>query len=287
MKISNFKIPFGFASSRWVAIFLLPLILVLGFVVRNKASGTALYSEEATVALEYISQKYDISISSLVIANEHTREYPDLGRTFRAFTLLELENNRFFDLLVDSNNLAIEEDVNAIRQANQAAHQAMYGKLDPVLFERLKTATDDELLEVAIWIVSEPFQTEQEYFERLAEMFPAAKVAREKTEDGLPFDVDDPELRREIELAYWQMLDADTESFLNPVIQFLQDEGFSVSKHGFLPSVTTAMPKHKILELANRPDVERIFLIEGKLSMLLNDAMPANDVWPVWQRGIG
>lgn len=166
------------------------------------------------MALRHIAQRYDIPVEQLVIVNEHRREYTELGRAFRAFTLLDTGSKRFFNLMVDLKDQAIVEDVEAIEQAEANARQAKYGKLAPALHARLQKAADDELVEVAIWIAGRPRRGQAELFAELATRFPEARLALEQS--GKPFDVLDLEARTRIEQAYIAMSEADVQPLVGP-----------------------------------------------------------------------
>ena len=126
----------------WIlAAILLPIILLLPWrassaVVQDAGlfnsplltppapSPTPLPSTEAQLALDYVAKQYGIPVEQLAILNEHNREYAELGRAFRAFTLLDLANDRFFNLLVDLKDHTVVENVSAIQQAEEdAQHQ--------------------------------------------------------------------------------------------------------------------------------------------------------------------
>jgi hypothetical protein len=246
-------------------------------------SPTPLPSTEAQVALRYIAERYGIPVEQLAIVNEHRREYAELGRVFQAFTLLSLADNRFFNLLVDPEDHTVVEDVGAVQRAQEDAYRQRYGKLEPALYERLQQAADDEPIEVAIWIAGRPRRSQQELFAELAARFPEAQAAMERS--GKPFDVQDPEVRARIEQAYDAMGKVDTQALVQPVVEFLQGQGYAVTTYDGLPSVTGVFPKQLILALSERPDVGRIFLIEGEGELLLDSAVPTDRVPAVWQRG--
>lgn len=112
---------------------------------------TPLPSAEAQIALRYISEQYDIPVEELIIANEHDRQYAELGRAFRAFVVMEPQGKRrFFDLLVNLEDHTVVEDIAAVEQAEQDARRQKYGKLEPALYDRLQKAAEDELIEVSI-----------------------------------------------------------------------------------------------------------------------------------------
>jgi hypothetical protein len=282
-----------------VAILLSATLLIPGFVPFSTAQDEAIFnsplptppvpsptplpSAEAQVALRYIAERYGVPVEQLAIVNEHRREYAELGRAFQAFTLLDLANDRFFNLLVDLEDHTVVEDVAAIQRAEEDAYRQEYGKLDPALYERLQQAADDEAIEVAIWIAGRPRRSQQELFAELATMFPEAQAAMERS--GKPFDVQDPGVRARIEQAYDAIAKVDTQPLVQPVVDFLQAQRYTVTTYDGLPSVTVVLPKRVILALAERPDVGRIFLIEGEGELLLDSAVPTDRVPVVWQRG--
>jgi hypothetical protein len=247
-------------------------------------SPTPLPSAETEIAKRYIAEQYGVPVEQLVIVNEHRREYAELGRVFKAFTLLSLADDRFFNLLVDLEDRTVVEDVAAIRRAEEEVHQDKYGKLEPALHERLQQASDDELVEVAIWIAGQPRRSQQEMFDELSARFPEAAAAMERS--GKPFDVEDEEVRDKIRKAYSEMASSNSEPLVEPVMDFLQAQGFAVTAYDGLPSVTAVLPKRLILALAERPDVGQIYLIEGEGNLLLDSAVPGNRVHAVWQDGI-
>ncbi len=180
------------------------------------------------------------------------------------------------------------EDVAAIEQAEADAYRAKYGPFERALYERLQAATDDELVEVAIWVAGQTQRSPEELFAELAAQFPEAQAAMERS--GKPFDVSDPEVQAKIEQAYSAMLEADRQVLTQPLVDHLQAQGYTVRTFAGLPSVTATLPKRVILALTERPDVGGIFLIEGEGELL--QAQPATSIrsaseWNYWQMAAG
>lgn len=241
-------------------------------------------SHEAEVALRYVAERYGTPVDEWVVANEHRREYKEIGRAFQAFSLLRRSGDqRFVSLMVDLEDYAVVEDAQAIEQLEREAYQKRYGKLDPVLYQRLQDAADTELVEVAIWIAGRPRRTQEELFAELAARFPAARQALEKS--GKPFDIPDSTARAEVERAYAEMSEEDGQVLVQPLVDHLKAQGYAVTTFGSLPSVSAILPKHVILALAERPDVGRIFFAEGEGQPLLDTAVPSDRVSPVWRQG--
>jgi len=102
---------------------------------------------------------------------------------------------------------------------------------------------------------------------------------------GNPFDVEDPEARTRIELAYSQMLAEDLRPLVQPVVDYLKAQGHNATTFDSLPAVTLTLPKHVILNLNDRPNVGKVFLAEGQIQSMLSSAVPTNRVPAVWSRG--
>lgn len=243
---------------------------------------TPTLSPEAEIALRYVAEQYGIPEERWVIVNEHRREYPELGRVFRAFTLFDPTSKMSVDLMVDLQDHTVVEDVAAIEQAEADARRAKYGKLDPALYERLQAVADDELVEVAIWVAGRQHRTQRERFAELAAMFPEARAAMERS--GKPFDVEDPEVRSRIWQAYEQMLEVDTQPLVQPLANHLRAQRFVVTTYDTLPSIVAELPAHVIRALEKRPDVGKIYLAEGEGQLLLDSAVPTNRAPAVWQQ---
>lgn len=226
-------------------------------------------SGEALQALAYVAERYGLPPETLSVANEHRRDYPLLGRSFRAVTIHDRGGTGFYQLLVDLEDGRIEEDVSAIEQAATAAYRARYGKLHPALYERLQQVRDEEILPVAIWSAAPPQRNRQQLYAELAARFPEAAAALAHT--GNPFDVGNPALADRIRAVYMDLLEEDTRARLTPLIQYLQALGVKVETFGALPSVVATLPKRQILQLEHRADVEMIYLVEEM-------AQPAMDV---------
>jgi hypothetical protein len=221
-------------------------------------------SAEAQRALEYISEREGIPIEGLFIGNDYEWAFPLIGRTFRAVTILDVrtDHGQEYNVLVDLADGSIEDDVNAIIAAEEAAYQAKCGKFYSSLCDRLQEVGDDDLLTVAITVRVAPSiqdRAREEVYARLTAQYPEAAQALER--DELPWDVDDPDLRREIRGEYRRMWAEQTAVWAGPLIDDLSERGFEVGAHGVEAPVAAVLPKKVIVELAEREDVKLIYLI--------------------------
>ena len=223
-------------------------------------------------ALEYIAAREGIPIETLIVANAYRREYVELGRAFWAVTALENKRDgRFFNVMIDLADGSFVDDVEAIEKAEEQARQAKYGQLEPSLYERLKPLQDEDQVPVAIWVAGAPRRSQEELYAELAALYP--EVAEALQRSGKPFGVDDPELRMQIKAEYMRLLDEDTREQTQPLVDFLQARNFSVTVFEAMPAISATLPKALILEIASRPDVGAIYLVEEKVKAELDTAI--------------
>jgi hypothetical protein len=81
-------------------------------------------SPQAQVALQYIAECEGIPVEGLLIVNDYERTFPLLDRIFRAVLILDVRTSegQEYHVLVDLADGRIEEDVNAIEAAEEAAY---------------------------------------------------------------------------------------------------------------------------------------------------------------------
>jgi hypothetical protein len=185
---------------------------------------------------------------------------------------------RFYSLLVDLDNGYIEEDLAAVREAEEKAYLNRYGKLEPALYRRLQEVDDDEVLPVAIWVAGESQRSQEELFAAVAARFPEAQAALARS--GKPWDVEDPELAARIKAEYNRLSVTDTAARIEPLVKYLKQRGAEIRTYGTLPSVTAWLTKRQILGLSRYDEVGMIYLIEEEVHKDLDVAVPT-DLVPV------
>lgn len=242
------------------------------------------------IALNYVANDLQVDKSLITIEYEEALTFPALDRRFARFTIVYNLEQKFevYKLLVDLEDGHVEEDIGVLRQAEAQANEAIYGKLEPILYDRLQTATETELIPVAIWIKAPEGQSlgELQYtiYLEIAEKYPEAKESLEN--GGKPTDVSDSQLAQEINDYYNQRLDEMIDSRVTPLVQTLQNEGFTAMTYQGMPSFTTHLPKWKILQLNESAEVSRIYLIEAEPVLELDSAIPNSLAPAVWSKGI-
>ncbi|MGC8742230.1 MAG: hypothetical protein ACP5ON_11345 [Bacteroidota bacterium] len=209
-------------------------------------------SQPAQEALLHLAKREGIPVEALQVVDDHPTEYPNLGRQFQVVTIVDTRpQGQIYKLLVDLKSGRIEEDISGLLAAEARAYQERYGKLQPVLFERLQAIGDDEALPVAVWVTSPTGQSltdlQKMAFDDLAAKYPEVREAREHL--GKPMDVPDPERRRKIEDEYLVFLAVKAEARVLPLVRELENKGFSVTTIAGTPSFTAVL---HFLELSLR-----------------------------------
>ncbi|MCD4739383.1 MAG: S8 family serine peptidase, partial [Anaerolineae bacterium] len=235
---------------------------------------------QARIALEHIAEREGISLDDLLVAHQHRCGYPLLGRQFAAFTIFDRAARRDFHLLVDLDDSSVVNDVASMERAEAEARHAKYGKLHPLLYRRLQTVDDAEVLPVAIWVDGERGRSREQIYSLLAHRY--SQVRDALALHVSPFDVDNPALARQIRAEYEHIRQEDIAARVQSLVTYLESRGIAVETHHLLPSLTTTLSKKEILTLAKRDDVQTIYLVEGKVEPELNTAVHTNRVAPVW-----
>jgi hypothetical protein len=243
-------------------------------------------SPAAAFAVQFVAGREGIPVEKLQVAGEEEMIFPTLEQSFVYVTVFEIGSEPFraFSLLVNPVTEQIEEDLNAVRARENSAYYERYGKFTLELYERLQTVDDDEPISISVWMTySESEPTETDLYQTLASLYPEAKEALD--EQGVPWAVKDPELAKQIEQKYDELLKANTSRRTQPVVDWLRKQGFAVEEFPGMPAIATSLPKPIILALAERNDVSQIYLSEVKATSASDIAIPTDRVPFVWLRG--
>jgi hypothetical protein len=219
-------------------------------------------SPQAKIALEHIAKREGVAVTALMIDHEHPRNYSLLGRNFVAFTIFNTRNGQVYQMLVDIKSDEVIDDLSALEKANADAYLAKYGKLDPALYDRLQTVADDTELPVALWVLSNYESNQDKIYATLAAKYPEVQEALAR--NASPFDVADPALSEQIRKEYEERLRQEVESSRQALVTHLQEQQIVFEVHELLPSITVTAFKKKVLELAQREDVQMLYLVENK-----------------------
>ena len=238
---------------------------------------TPVLSAEVEAAMRYFVTAEGVPREHLVYAGEETLDFPLLGRSFinvMAFSDL-VEDPRSFSVLIDSATLTAEPNFNSLRAAEDAAYQAKYGKLDPLIYDRLQNASDDTVLPVAIWVAgSSAVRTQESIEAEIIARYPEAKEAL--AHKGTLWAVEDPQRAIAIQVAYEQIIATEVAIRVHPLKRWLEEQGFTVREIAGMPSLAVDLPKWAIIAVTERTDVAQVYDISQK-------AVPAIELTPIEQ----
>lgn len=243
-------------------------------------------SPESVLALDYIAARERIPSEQLEVIGEEARNFPLLNRTYILVTLLynQPEAPRQFQVWVDTRTKFVEASIADVFQAEQNAHAAKYGKLDPPLYERLQAMRDEETIAVAIWAVEASGEdSTRAAQEEVAQLYPEAAKALQ--EQGVAWAVEDPDLRLEIKARYAEILTARSGQQVQPIVGWLQERGYAVQELPGAPIVTATLAKKDILTLADLPNVASIQFAGGAAEPSSDISVPSSRIPTVWSRG--
>jgi hypothetical protein len=235
-------------------------------------------SEFAEMALAYVAQREGLAISVLEAAYEHDALLPVTNQQLRVVTVIDKATENTCQVAINTATGEITEWQAA--QANErAARREKYGKLDPLLHERLEGKPPTYEVKVLIRTIPIDFAAIQaELEERYSDVDPLT----------IPFLVSDsdPELRTQVMDDYYDLLSDAVLQTTRPVAEYLADQGYAVEPSSYLPAVEATLPKAMIEEIANRDDVHTIFLAEIDEQLVLNSAIPTDHAPRVWDEEI-
>jgi hypothetical protein len=229
--------------------------------------------------LDYIAIREGIPVDRLLVVNQHQREYDVLDKVFWYVKVLDHKGRHFYTALVDLGDQTPTE-LEEVEKANSQALNARYGKLEPRLHELLQTRGPDDEMTIAIWFAPLDYEA---VLAQLRAKYP--QVSLELPESPW-VAVRDRALSAQIEADWVQLLQEAHLAKQEDLAQSLRSQGYTVRPHRGVPSLVARLPKRAILEIAQRADVTRLYLIEGRLNLLLDKAIPTARGDVVWQRGI-
>lgn len=220
-------------------------------------------SAEVQKAVSYIAERENIPVEALLVVNVYEAEYPLLGRRFQFVSVMDIRRveQNIYDVLVDLDTGAIEDDPEVIDAAEESASVEKYGKLHPLLYERLQEVDDQTLLPVTFWVAADPAgRNREDIIAILAAKFPEVDEAMSRW--GYPWAVDDYKLQDQIQAEYMRLEAEDIAARVLPLVTELRALRVDVRTYEGLPSVSATLSKADIERLAYREDVSTVYLTE-------------------------
>ncbi len=247
-------------------------------------SPTPTPSEYAKLALLYIADREGLPIEELEVTYEHVRTYLYSDASFMVVKIRHARTKQTFRVLVDLTDNSIVPDTENVERQDAEARLARYGKLDPLLFERLKNVQDGERIQVAIWVGGERGRSQTARYNQLAQRFPEVAAARAR--HASPFDLPDQASARRVREEHYNMVQEDMAIRTDPLMHFLKAKNVAVEPTTAAPVIVAALTQKEIEQIAHRHDVETIYLAEGEDTPASDVAIPSNRNHSLWNSQI-
>lgn len=213
--------------------------LVLGTLLSSGGAAFAQPSED--VALQIVSERTGFPVEALTVTNSASAEYPLQGATATAYKIDDPDGGAH-SVLLDGKTGA-ELDPEDLELTEERHYEAIYGRLDPRLHDRLLTTPAGTLVDVVLWL-HEP---------------PSSQPSR----PALTTDPDAPKpSAEEIDKIYADVdaQRADTVApIVEPVVQRLNESGYPAEGDTHAPAVFASLPPEMIAEVNTWPEVQRIY----------------------------
>jgi hypothetical protein len=254
------------------------------------------------LARDYVAEHKGIPSEVLTGKLDILREFPNLGRSLQAVTVIDTRPyGGAYHLLVDLSTQEVLEDIVAVEREDHEAQAVKYGKIDPQLYIRVQSMNDHESVAVVIWAapLTNPDGTSAEpnIEAILTAKYPAAKAAVER---GTKIeDVSDPELAARIHEEWLSLVNQLMDQRTRPIVEALHARGAQQVGEGHgAPFVWAVLSKQLVLEFGKRPDVVAISLsqsaqegdlpssVSSPVSPMLDSSVPDTLAPAVWSRGI-
>lgn len=173
-------------------------------------------------------------------------------------------------------------DLEQVEMAEHATYEHRYGNLEPILYERLQSAAPDALIPVVVWLRTEEPDTQVAALaDRYSDLnIVAGRPMIEPTDAAAKQRIDAYLSERQAALAAYHF------SLEQPIVGSLTALGYEVQTFSAVPNVSAVLPASIILELAQREDVDTIYLGGMTLRDETDSAAPTDHVLPVWDRGV-
>lgn len=213
-------------------------------------------------ARNVVAELYNISPKDLEIGNSSVSSFPLQGKTVFSFKFFDRLKGEVYGISLDENGKVVDMDQLASKE--RLIYTERYGAMSPELYERVATASQDELIEVSIWLTVPPYE---------GPMLPTP---------------DQNVTKYEIETKLKEMNNRRTDQVLRaimPVVERLQRMGYKVLYDTYSPMLIVRLTPGAIHEVARWDEVLSIdltYIVKPELEI----ASPTITADVVHSRGI-
>lgn len=207
-------------------------------------------SKEAELALEYLTSTYDLKKDTLKILRKSAANFDLIEDNILSFKIADLTGDfDIYMIYVDTNTGEIFENIEYLRALNDQLVKEKFGKLSPILFSRIQTIKETEVIPVTIWVLAKEGES-------LPELELAAKEAilsrhpdlfSKDADLGKVFDVEDTETAKQLEEEYNKIINDEMVLRTTPMLLKLQASGYDAKVLTGIPMIFANLTKDQVL----------------------------------------
>jgi len=236
------------------------------------------------IALQYVSQTYDIPIEELFVTTKTQRHFPYINKRIWC-VCMHMKKPRWHEGIRSAYTVCMDldgniVDISKLREQDQKAYREKYGKLNPPLYDRLQSMQPNETIRVAIWMTAiDSKRIEREVLSKYpnieiidySDPLVRAKypnLSSSEYPNWVSFGLTDVLIkgqlnRTEIEKIRQEIRAAKKEAYAlkeKPLVDYLTAKGYGLTGTATMaPIVGATLPKEEIITLQERGDIAKIY----------------------------
>lgn len=195
----------------------------------------------ASAALHQVAVEHGLDAANLSIASSARATYPLSKQIANTFKVIDAASGETYSVALDDSARVVEPLV--LELTEKTANDALYGRIDPRLFDRLPSVTEGSAIAVAVWL-AEP---QSEGAERMSPEEAELALQTDAARDAYLGQVD-------------QVRSAFVGSIVAPVAGKLGAQGIEFTTDDFTPVLHAFLTPAQIRDVATWTGVERIYL---------------------------
>lgn len=260
-------------------------LLTLCAMLLAVAGGVTAQDSLQTTAQSFVADTFGVSANNLVVDYKLVTTDPALG-TVTMYKFSDVTSDAVYGAVLDgTGQIWTPEDY---RAAADAAYLEQYGKMDLQLYQRFE-ADPSAVLPVEIWLVVDDAMLAglrgPDFVGHGLALNAEPPVQDNLTGDGVP-----PESRPEMiedaaALAATEALNAHVDGLTADVAGRLATKGIEVRTVPQTPLLAATLSRDQILEVANEPEVGRIFVDDIQNEDMNSQSTNTHRAPAVWGRG--
>lgn len=236
--------------------FVVIIITIVGPANGQNTKQTNIISEEAKIALEFVSNKENTSLENITVLGDNVFDAPLIEKHLQDVILVNKSNGVFYDLYVDKQNKTVFEKSDIKAEIKQKNYDK-YGKIQPYLYEKIKNLKDEDVIRVAV-LLNEGFESDISIREKKAldDLYNLYPQAREVIDNGgKPMDVEDSDLADRIYNDYVRIVSDGVYNKKAKLLEYLESQSLSPETTDLVKFIWISIKKKDIKKITSRDDI--------------------------------